>query len=218
MLAALLVFTMPGTGLALPPDTQGASCSPAIAAAERQAGTAPGLLAAIGVVESGRRDPRTGQRTPWPWTVTAEGTGAYHPTKAAAISAVQALQARGVANIDVGCMQVNLLHHPQAFRTLDEAFDPLANARYAARFLRGLYARTGAWPAAASGYHSFTPELGARYGRLIAAVWAGAPVPVAPGPNGTEVVTFADGGQLRIFQGAAVGLPGGRVAGFLSGP
>lgn len=190
----------------------------AIAAAERQAGTAPGLLAAIGIVESGRRDPRTGQRTPWPWTVTSEGVGAYLPTKAAAIAAVQALQARGVANIDAGCMQVNLLHHPGAFRSLDDAFDPRVNAAYAARFLRSLHARTGTWTAAAAGYHSFTPELGARYGKLIAAVWGGAPVPVVPGPGGTEVVTFADGGQLRMFRGAAIGLPDGRVAGFLSGP
>lgn len=216
MMSLLLLATMPGFARAAPPDTQ--LCGVAITAAERQAGTPPGLLAAIGVVESGRRDPRTGQRTPWPWTVTAEGVGSYYPTKAAAVAAVEALQARGVANIDTGCMQVNLLHHPQAFRTLDDAFDPATNTRYAARFLNSLYARTGAWPAAAAAYHSFTPELGARYGRLIAAVWGGAPVPVAPGPNGTEVVTFGDGGQLRIFRGGAVGLPNGRVAGFLSGP
>ena len=37
-------------------------------------------------------------------------------SKADAIRAVQALQSRGViASIDVGCMQVNLVHHRQAF-------------------------------------------------------------------------------------------------------
>lgn len=195
----------------LPPQ-----CGPAIAAAERSRGTAPGLLAAIGVVESGRRDARTGQREPWPWTVTAEGVGTFYPGKAEAIRAAQALQARGVASIDVGCMQVNLLHHPTAFRDLDQAFDPAANAAYAARFLSALHARLGAWPAAAAAYHSSTPERGAQYGRLIAAVWSGAPVPTVAGPGGVEVVVFPGGGQMRILRDAGAGP--GRVLGYLSGP
>ena len=72
----------------------------------------PQLLAAIGRVESGRRDPVTGVWGAWPWTINAEGSGSYFDTKAEAIQAVQALQARGVRSIDVGCMQVNLMHHP----------------------------------------------------------------------------------------------------------
>jgi len=139
------------------------SCGPAIAAAETAAHTAPGLLAAIGLVESGRIDHRTSVRQPWPWTVNAEGAGTYYPGKAEAILAVQALQARGVASIDVGCMQVNLMYHPVAFRTLDEAFDPVPNAAYAARFLSSLHTRTGAWPAAAAAY----PFLHARAGRAV---------------------------------------------------
>lgn len=188
-------------------------CGAAIVAAERARGTAPGLLAAIGLVESGRTDRRTGQRAPWPWTVTSQGVGTFYPGKAEAIAAVLALRAKGVGSIDVGCMQVNLLHHPAAFRDLDEAFDPAANAGYAARFLSGLYARLGAWQAAAEGYHSMTPELGARYGKLIAAVWAGAPVPTVSGPGGVQIVTFRDGGQLRILRDATVGE--GRVLGYL---
>ena len=200
-------------GAAAPPPP---SCGPAIAAAERARGTAPGLLAAIGLVESGRTDPHTGVRSPWPWTVTAEGVGTFYPGKAEAIRAVQALQARGVASVDVGCMQVNLLHHPAAFRDLDEAFDPAANAAYAARFLLTLYARTGTWPAAAAAYHSLTPRLGAQYGQLVAAVWSGAPVPVVAGPGGTEVVVFPGGGQMRLIRDAVNG--SGRVLGYLSGP
>lgn len=190
-------------------------CGPAIVAAERAVGTAPGLLAAIGVVESGRRDGRTGVRTAWPWTVTAGGVGTYYATKAAAISAVQALQAGGTASIDVGCMQVNLMYHPDAFRTLEVAFDPAANALYSARFLRRLWERLGDWKAAAAGYHSLSPERGAQYGRLIAAVWGGAPVPTAVGPGGVELVLFPGGGEMRIMRDAA---GPGRVAGYLSGP
>ena len=41
-------------------------------------------------------------------------------------------RAQGARSIDVGCMQVNLLHHADAFASLEQAFDPVANARYAA--------------------------------------------------------------------------------------
>ena len=191
------------------------ACGPAIAAAERARNTAPGLLAAIGLVESGRVDRRTGVRSPWPWTVTADGVGTFYPGKLEAIAAVEALQARGVQSIDVGCMQVNLLQHPGAFRSLDDAFEPSSNARYAATFLSALYSRLGGWPAAAAAYHSMTPALGAQYGKLIAAVWDGAPVPAAAGPGGVEIVLFPDGGQMRILRDAA---GTGRVLGYLSGP
>ncbi len=167
-----------------------------------QAYTAPGLLLAIGLVESGRRDARTGERHPWPWTVTADGVGTYYPSKADAIAAVEALQARGVNSIDVGCMQVNLFYHPTAFRSLEEAFDPAPNARYAARFLFSLYARTRDWPAAAAGYHSFTPGPAAQYAKLISAVWAGASVPVIETADGREIVALPGGVELRMFRTA----------------
>lgn len=125
---------------------------------------------AIGVVESGRQD-ELGGRTAWPWTINAEGRGAYFDTKAEAIAAVTALRARGVRSIDVGCMQVNLMYHPDAFTSLDDAFDPASNTRYAARFLQRLFAQTGTWPAAAAGYHSLNPELGGPYGRKVVAIW-----------------------------------------------
>jgi len=192
-------------------------CGPAIAQAEKLQTTAPGLLAAIGLVESGRRDPRTGRREPWPWTVTAEGVGTFYADRPQAIRAVEALRARGIMSIDVGCMQVNLLQHPAAFRTLDDAFDPSSNARYAAHFLSSLFRRLGEWPRAAAAYHSLTPSLGAQYGQLIAAVWSGAPVPAVPGPGGIELIRFPGGGQMRILRDEIPGLPG-RVAGFLTGP
>lgn len=165
--------------------------------------TAPGLLHAIGLVESGRRVAPSGERRSWPWTVSAEGIGTYYPTKTDAITAVQALQARGITSVDVGCMQVNLFYHPNAFRSLDEAFDPVPNARYAARFLTSLYARTRDWPAAAAAYHSFTPGPAAQYAKLISAVWAGAPVPVVQAPDGREIVELPGGGELRMFRTAS---------------
>ena len=127
------------------------------------------LMAAIGHVESGRRDAQ-GVVHPWPWTINAEGAGQMFDTKAEAIAAVRALQAKGVQSIDVGCMQVNLMFHPTAFASLDQAFDPVANANYAARFLSDLYAQTHSWTQATALYHSATPELGADYQRKVAAV------------------------------------------------
>ena len=82
---------------------------------------------------------------------------------------MQALQAQGVRSIDVGCMQINLRHHPNAFANLDEAFDPAANARYAARFLNNLQATRNDWMRSASHYHSQTPELADAYRARIAA-------------------------------------------------
>ncbi len=72
---------------------------------------------------------------------------------------MRSLQAQGVRSIDVGCMQINLRHHPNAFADLEEAFDPVSNARYAARFLKDLQATRGDWMRSASHYHSQTPEL-----------------------------------------------------------
>lgn len=165
----LLAAAPPPLPYPLPGDP-GAQCRAAIATAERNFAIPAGLMAAIGVVESGRRGP-DGHIDPWPWSIDAEGSGQTFATRAQAVAAVQALQARGVRSIDVGCMQVNLLHHPDAFPTLDDAFDPAANAAYAARFLRTLHAQAGTWPDAAALYHSATPALAEDYRRKVMAAW-----------------------------------------------
>lgn len=134
----------------------------------------PNLLSAIGRVETGRADPRDGSVKAWPWSINAEGRGYWFNTKAEAIAAVQALRARNVASVDVGCMQVNLMHHPAAFASLDEAFDPAANVRYAAKFLGQLFAETGDWGLAAAYYHSRTPDRGLPYGQKVMAQMPGA--------------------------------------------
>ena len=146
-------------------------CNQAIAATERGSRLPAQLLGTIAIIESGRREPKTGRVQPWPWTINAENAGSFYDTKEQAIAAVQALQARGVKSIDVGCMQVNLMHHADAFSSLDEAFDPRANVTYAGRFLNQLFAQLATWPKAAAAYHSQTPEIGADYGRRVMANW-----------------------------------------------
>ena len=169
----LLSLIAPVSAQAPPASEPGLLCQAAIDDAGRGTIIPDRLLAAIGRVESGRLDTRTGQWRPWPWTINAEGQGLYFATRAEAIAAVQRLQEQGVRSIDVGCMQVNLLHHPQAFATLEQAFDPPTNARYAAQFLISLFRQTADWPKAGALYHSATPEIAADYARRLEAVWPG---------------------------------------------
>lgn len=150
----------------------GELCRQAIAAAEPAHGIPPHLLQAIGLVESGR-PVAGGGALPWPWTADFNGRGAFFADKAAAIRAVRAALAAGPRSIDVGCLQVNLMHHPHAFADLDQAFDPAANARYAAGFLRSLYGQTHDWAAAAAAYHSQTPSLAGPYRARVMQAWAG---------------------------------------------
>lgn len=114
------------------------------------------ILLGIGLQEAGVS--RGGHLTVWPWAVNAAGEGRLFDNRAAAMEWVRERQARGVESIDVGCMQINLRWHPNAFNSLEEGFDPFINVDYAARFLLGLYAETGDWMHAAGAYHSRTPD------------------------------------------------------------
>lgn len=161
------------------------ACRRAILAAERGSGLPPGLLLAIALIETGRGDPRSGRFEPWPWSWNAEGEGHVEPTREAAVAAVSGLLARGQRSVDIGCMQVNLLYHPEAFRSVAEGFDPATNTRYAVRFLQELRARTGNWADSIAQYHSGDPERGAGYQRRVVlarlgAAWAnGGSVPLS---------------------------------------
>jgi hypothetical protein len=145
------------------------------------------LIGAIGRVESGRYDPLTRHVSPWPWTVNANGSGSWFASRADAIAFVRTLQSHGVRLIDVGCFQVDLFYHPTAFSSLEEAFDPAANADYAARFLTVLHGQTGSWPAAIAGYHSGLAIEGESYRRKVMIQWvSGGGLPAttaAPAPG-----------------------------------
>ncbi len=167
-LVPVLVFVLGAVlaGPALPaqnPQETWNSCAQRTAAAERAAGMPTHLLTAVSKVESGRWHAETGEIIAWPWTVTAGGEGRFLPSKEAVIAEVERLRAQGVTNIDVGCMQINLYHHPKAFDSLEQAFDPDRNVAYAIGFLRDLRDRWGSWTRAVGNYHSNTPTLSGRY-------------------------------------------------------
>lgn len=165
-------------------------CANAVAASEARHNIPDKLLAAISHAESGRWSDANGATIAWPWTVTAEGTGHFLPSRAAAIAKVEALRARGVSSIDVGCMQVNLHYHPDAFETLSAAFDPAVNTAYAGQFLAALKRETGSWNAAAARYHSATHKYARPYLAKVMRLWHAARNGAAAG-SGTSTATTA---------------------------
>ena len=174
-LAAALLALAPGGPAHAEPAPHGdpwALCAAATDAAEAMRPDLPAhLMGALAKVESGRWHAASKARLAWPWTVMAEGRGRYLPSKAAAIAEVRELQARGISNIDVGCMQVNLHWHGEAFASLSQAFDPAHNVAYAAAFLLDLRASENSWTKAIGVYHSRTPKFSGPYRSKVFRHW-----------------------------------------------
>lgn len=169
-----------------------AGCAQAAAVAERRWAIPAGLLLAIGRVESGRRDPATGRIEPWPYSADVAGQDYVFRSAAEAGAVLGFLRARGIGSIDVGCFQVNLLFHPQAFARPADGFEPAANADYAARFLRRLFDRSGNWETAIGRYHSADPALAEDYRARVLRAWL-APPPDAAARSDPHVILAAAG-------------------------
>lgn len=193
---AALVFCAAGFAVPMPAqaydsdaalEADGALCTRHVSRSERKYGIPQRLLGAIAATETGRRHKGLGVQVPWPWTINVEGRGFYFHSKREAVIAVEKYQAQGVKSIDVGCMQVNLYHHPQAFANLSQALEPSFNVDYAARFLRGHYDETRSWKTAVGRYHSRTPGHAARYIGAVYGQWYGlAGAKQSPARTGTR--------------------------------
>ena len=127
----------------------------------RETGVPADILGALTLTETGRR--QNGVLRPWPWAVNAEGAGTWFDDPRQALDFAAARVAMGRPNVDIGCFQLNFRWHGAHFNSVAEMFDPLVNARYAAGFLRQLYAETGDWRKAAGAFHSRRPDHAARY-------------------------------------------------------
>ena len=92
-----------------------------------------------------------------------EGTGRWFTTLDEARAYVFSHFKNGARSFDVGCFQINYKWHGAAFRSIDDMFDPVLNALYAAEFLLELYGEFGDWAGAAGAYHSRTPEFAQKY-------------------------------------------------------
>lgn len=170
LLGALLTLADPARAESRLPEPAQA-CHDALDAAEPAHNVPRNLLTAIAFEESGRWHAATGRTMAWPWTVTSGAESWYFETRAAAIAHVRALRAEGTTNIDVGCLQVNLHWHGDAFADLAEAFDPRANTRYAVDFLTDLKRRHNSWMQAVAHYHAGSEVTGTSYRRDVRARW-----------------------------------------------
>ena len=148
-------------------------CAEAAAAAASQMDVPREWLQAISLVESGRG--QGDKRHAWPWTVNDHGEGIWFESKRDAIRYVERRLASGRRLVDVGCFQINWRWHGREFDSVAAAFEPFANARYAANFLRTLYQETGSWPKAVGRYHSGTLALAEPYLAKVARVRSAAP-------------------------------------------
>ncbi|MGI9437831.1 MAG: transglycosylase SLT domain-containing protein [Geminicoccaceae bacterium] len=146
-------------------------CAEQAAERERAERVPPGLVLALALAESGRWSEPDKTTRPWPWTVTSGKDSFYLPSKAAAIAKVRELRASGRTNIDVGCMQINLHYHPDAFANLDDALDPDQNVAYGAKFLKRLRVQTRSWGKATAFYHSQDRTRGSAYRDRVYKFW-----------------------------------------------
>ncbi|MCB2053228.1 MAG: transglycosylase SLT domain-containing protein, partial [Geminicoccaceae bacterium] len=153
------------------PAATSSTCRDVAALVEQREGLPAGLLHAIALTESGRWDPSRKISYAWPWTVRAKADAFVGATAEQALRVVRRLQAEGRENIDVGCMQVNLMYHGHEFDSLEAAIDPLTNISYAAAFLKRLHRQTRSWPAAVQRYHSSDPDRGRAYRGRVDRNW-----------------------------------------------
>jgi hypothetical protein len=129
------------------------------------------ILRSISIIETGRWQPKLQNYYPWPWTVSNAGKPYYLSSKAEAVKLVRELLQQGHTNIDIGCMQINLHHHPEAFFDLEHAFDPKENISYAAKFLKNHYDRSNNWQQAVAYYHSQSSQ-GYHYAKKVLKIWS----------------------------------------------
>lgn len=179
-LAAVLAIVAASVAQAAP------QCAEIAERAGRRAGVPSGLMSAIALVETGRNG------NSWPWTLNEGGKGMHFDHKDEALTYLRDAIARGVTNIDIGCMQLNWRWHSAGFKSAADILDPDQNATYAALFLIELKKRLGSWEAATAHYHSADPTRGDAYLQKVAA--AGADLDRAP-----RVAQRVDGQQVGLL-------------------
>ena len=120
------------------------------------------LLLAISKVESKHS----------PWAVNAQRKSRFFSTKEAAIQHIQKLQAKGVKNINIGCMQINLQTRGRKFKDIGDILTPYNNIAYAAKLMKVLYAQYGSWEEAVKYYHSSSSVHNVTYKHKVYTAWA----------------------------------------------
>ena len=161
LLFSFIFFSKPA--IADPEIAESFKCSKLFPYFEKKFNIPSNTLHSIALKESGKQHTTHKIRVVWPWTVNVRGKGYYFNNKREAVRFVRIELIKGHDNIDVGCMQINLRHHLDAFNSLEQAFDPNHNIRYGAKFLRSKYDQLGSWHKAIAHYHSANYSLGFKY-------------------------------------------------------
>ncbi|WP_417806282.1 lytic transglycosylase domain-containing protein [Thioclava sp.] len=166
----LSVLLCMASGRLLSASTQeiSAICESAAEQVSRESGVPVSVLKAISLNETGRK--RNGAFRSWPWTVNMEGAGHWFDSRDQALAYVFKEFKRGARSFDVGCFQINYKWHGENFSSIEEMFDPLANGRYAARFLSDLQAEMGDWKKAAGAFHSRTKKYAEKYSARFSSI------------------------------------------------
>jgi hypothetical protein len=151
--------------------SEASRCSRYFSLYERKNHMPSNMLRAIAITESGRYSKEAARNVAWPWTINVSGKGYQYSSKAEAMAAVRQYQAEGHKSIDVGCMQINMKYHPDAFTSLEQAFEPRYNIEYAANFLTNIYKKEGSWEAAISNYHNANDAIGSKYVSRVYDSW-----------------------------------------------
>lgn len=151
------VLAYPAQGLNNPSDI----CIKAAISAAEEFNIPAEVLVAITLVETGREIDDL--LAPWPWATNSGGKSGWHNSRMAAENKANAAIRSGTRNIDIGCFQLNYRWHGSSFASISAMFDPVENARYAARFLLSHFQKTSDWSLAAGAYHSRTKSLAKIY-------------------------------------------------------
>lgn len=123
-------------------------CEQEMAAAAAAEDVPLGVLYAVGLTETGRKEMLN------PYALNIEGRSVFASSERQAITEFRKARASGKKLIDLGCMQINHHYHGEKFKSVAEMLRPRENVRYAAQFLKQLKAREGSWTMAVARYHA----------------------------------------------------------------
>ena len=153
-------FGLPASAMPSPTNFAGL-CERASNQAAAETGVPADILGTLTLTETGRR--QDGGVRPWAWSVNSEGSGTWFDDPQSALEFARGRLSQGRTNLDIGCFQLNYRWHGENFASVEQMFDPLTNARYAARFVSQLYQETGDWRQAAGAFHSRNAAFANKY-------------------------------------------------------
>lgn len=165
----LLILQLPiASFAALDPEIrESKKCSNLFSYFEKKYNLPKNTLHSISLQETQKRHEDFAFNMVWPWTVNVQGKGFHFKTKDKALKFTEEQLKSGKQSIDVGCMQINLKYHPDAFNSLEQAFSPRRNVAYGAKFLRDKYEQYGNWDKAIGSYHSATASKSKQYSSRV---------------------------------------------------